>query len=204
MGEFAAAVLEFPAVVFTFALVVVVAFWLCVLVGAVEHDSFDDVSAGDVLGLGGVPPTVSVSLWVAMAWVLSLVGGVLFGSAAPSAGVRAVVDVGVLAAAVFAAWLATRVVLHPLRHLFPDEPGPSRHDFIGLTCVIRTGRVDGRFGQAEVTARDGATAIVQVRQTGTDVFAAGGTGLLYAYDEPGEFFWVAPFDAALDPGAPLA
>ncbi|MGR6998610.1 hypothetical protein ACU686_11770 [Yinghuangia aomiensis] len=31
-----------------------------------------------------------------------------------------------------------------------------------------------------------------------------GTGLLYAYDEPGEFFWVAPFDAALDPGSPLA
>ncbi len=30
--------------------------------------------------------------------------------------------------------------------------------------------------------------------------AMGSTGLLYAYDEEGEFFWVSPYDAALDPG----
>lgn len=27
----------------------------------------------------------------------------------------------------------------------------------------------------------------------------GSTALLYAYDDAGEFFWVAPFDTALDP-----
>jgi hypothetical protein len=73
---------------------------------------------------------------------------------------------------------------------------PSRQDFVGMTCTVRTGRVDARFGQAEVAARDGSTAVVQVRALGAKdekPLAAGSTGLLYAYDETGEFFWVAPF-----------
>ncbi|MCY0955349.1 hypothetical protein OTB16_39185, partial [Streptomyces sp. H27-S2] len=58
---------------------------------------------------------------------------------------------------------------------------------------------DAEFGQAEVAAGDGSTAVVQVRQLGSDPLMLGSTALLYAYDEAGEFFWVAPFDAALDP-----
>ncbi|MCF2531596.1 hypothetical protein [Yinghuangia soli] len=204
MGDFMTAVLSFPALVFTFALVVVVMFWLCVLAGAVEHDAFEGDAGGDALGLGGVPVTVTVSLLVAFAWALSLAGGVVLDDAGLPDPAAAAAGTGVLLAAVAAAWTATRILVRPLGHLFPDEPGPSRRDFVGTTCIIRTGRVDAHFGQAEVTARDGATAIVQVRQDGTDVFEAGGTGLLYAYDEDGEFFWVAPFDAALDPGHPSA
>jgi hypothetical protein len=41
--------------------------------------------------------------------------------------------------------------------------------------------------------------VVQVRQTADEVLTSGSTGLLYAYDEVGEFFWVAPYDTALDP-----
>ncbi|WP_436791909.1 hypothetical protein [Yinghuangia sp. YIM S10712] len=204
MGEFVAAVLSFPAVVFTFALVIVIVFWLCAAMGAVGHDAFEGDSAGDAFGLGGVPVAVAVSLLVALAWTLSLTGGVVLRRADLPAAGYAVAATGVLVAAVAAAWVTTRGVVRPLRHLFPDEPGPSLHDFVGLTCVIRTGRVDESFGQAQVTARDGTSAIVQVRQNGTDVFAAGGVGLLYAYDDAGEFFWVAPFDAALDPNTPHA
>ena len=62
--------------------------------------------------------------------------------------------------------------------------------------------MDGGFGQAEVRPADGSSALVQVRQSGDDTLGSGSTGLLYAYDEPGEFFWVAPYDSALDPGRP--
>jgi hypothetical protein len=73
----------------------------------------------------------------------------------------------------------------------------SRADFVGRTCVIRTGRVTGAFGQAEVHAEDGSSAIVQVRQAGTDDLHAGVVALLYEYDPAGEFFWVIPFDIAM-------
>jgi hypothetical protein len=159
---------------------------------------------GEALGLGGVPVTVGVSVLVALTWALSLTGGILLDRTGLSGAAHAAAATGVLAAAAGTAWIATATAVRPLRHLFPDEPGPSRHDFVGRTCVIRTGRVAADFGQAEVTAPDGSTALVQVRQNGADRFAAGDTGLLYAYDETGEFFWVAPFDAALDPDARTA
>ena len=62
--------------------------------------------------------------------------------------------------------------------------------------MIRTGTVTRTFGQAEVHAPDGSSAIVQVRQTGADDLRAGTTALLYDVDPEGEFFWVVPTDVA--------
>ncbi|MEU9607495.1 hypothetical protein [Streptomyces sp. NPDC048057] len=194
MNAFMAAAIGFPTLFLTAALVVVIGFWLLVLLGAVDHEGFDvDVDA-HALHLGGVPIAVSGSLLIAVAWFLSLASGVLLLDA-DEGGADAVLPLGFAALgwSLVGAWALVRLLVRPLAKLFPDEPGPSRQDFIGLTCTIRTGRVDGRFGQAEVTARDGSTALVQVRQTDAYALVSGSTGLLYAYDEAGEFFWVAPY-----------
>lgn len=214
MREFIDAALGFPTFLFTAALIVVVGFWLLVLTGVAETDSFDSDADLDTAGIGGVPVTVAFSLLTAVAWFSSLAASVLlhrFGAFDASGLVRAVSALAVLVGAVLLAWWATRLLVRPLHTLFPDEPGPSRLDFVGLTCTIRTGRVDAWFGQAEVAARDGSTAVVQVRQHRADTAKAGApalgngsTGLLYAYDDAGEFFWVAPYDTALDPRASAA
>ncbi|MCX5123537.1 MULTISPECIES: hypothetical protein [unclassified Streptomyces] len=199
MDEFITAALGFPTVLFTAALMVVLGFWLLVLCGAADHDGFDSDLDGGALGLGGVPVTLSASLLIALAWFTNLYGSALLARTGwPSALVHFLGTV-LLFGSLLLSWRVTRLVVRPLAKLFPDEPGPSRLDFVGLTCAIRTGRVDAGFGQAEVTAGDGATAIVQVRQHGSDPLTLGSTALLYAYDDAGEFFWVAPFDAALDP-----
>ncbi|MFI0718632.1 hypothetical protein [Streptomyces sp. NPDC021224] len=255
MGEFTDVVLGFPTVVFTGALVAVVAFWGLVVVGGADahgpwhhhgtagghggtggygehgalgeahggigghgghgvggrHDLTDHASghgsehtsghgsggAGMLAaaGLGGVPVTVVLSLLVAVAWFLSLAGSAAVRSAdVPTAPVRALLYAAVVGAALVGSWCATWLLVRPLRRLFPDVRPPSRADFTGRVCVIRTGRVTARFGQAEVAAPDGSTAVVQVRQHGDDTFTAGSTALLYDYDPEGEFFWVAPFD----------
>ncbi|WP_405613946.1 hypothetical protein OG292_15455 [Streptomyces sp. NBC_01511] len=217
MREFIDAALGFPTFLFTAALIVIVGFWLLVLAGAAETDSFDSDVDLDAAGIGGVPVAVAFSLLTALAWFGSLAASVTlhrfgaFGAFGGSGLVRAALTLGVMAGATLLAWWATRLLVRPLHTLFPDEPGPSRLDFVGLTCTIRTGRVDAWFGQAEVTARDGSTAVVQVRQHRADtakadapVLSNGSTGLLYAYDDAGEFFWVAPYDAALDPRVPAA
>ncbi|MEV8413307.1 hypothetical protein AB0P45_06775 [Streptomyces niveus] len=211
MREFIDAALGFPTFLFTAALIVVVGFWLLVLAGVTETDSFDSDVDLDTAGIGGVPVTVAFSLLTAVAWFSSLTASVLLGHLAVSGLVRALSALAVLVGATLLAWWVTRLLVRPLHTLFPDEPGPSRLDFVGLTCTIRTGRVDAWFGQAEVAARDGSTALVQVRQHGADtakadapVLSNGSTGLLYAYDDAGEFFWVAPYDTALDPRASAA
>lgn len=214
MDEFLSAAIGFPAVIFGAALVVIVCFWLLVLVGAVGHDSFDaDLDTGPV-GLGGVPVAVSVSLLIAFAWFGSLTGTVLLRQSDTGSATRAVLAVAVLAGSLLLAWGAVRLLVHRFRRFFPAEPPPSRLDFVGSVCTIRTGTVTASFGQAEVVSRDGSTAIVQVRRAesfpspsrpsgpGAEdaPLVMGGTGLLYAYDEDGEFFWVSSYDAALDPG----
>ncbi|GAA3367466.1 hypothetical protein GCM10020367_66990 [Streptomyces sannanensis] len=199
MAEFWRAATTFPAVLFTTALVVVIGFWLLVLLGAVESDSFDGDVNTDAFGLGGVPVSVSASLTVACSWFFCLTGSVLLVRAGLAGGLVHLLGAVLLFAALFVSWRLTRLLVRPLVKLFPDEPGPSLQDFIGLTCTIRTGWVDVAFGQAEVTARDGSTAVVQVRQNDGSRLALGSTGLLYAYDDAGEFFWVTPFDTVLDP-----
>jgi hypothetical protein len=67
-------------------------------------------------------------------------------------------------------------------------------------CVIRTSWVDEHFGQAEVRAADGSAANIQVRQMAPgDPLGVGSTALIFEYDADGEFFWVTPYDAAMDP-----
>ncbi|MEU7281897.1 hypothetical protein AB0A69_24445 [Streptomyces sp. NPDC045431] len=202
MAEFLRAVATFPAVLFTAALVVVVGFWLLVLLGAADHDGFDADVDTDALHLGGVPVSVAGSLLIALAWFFSVTGSVVLARTGWPGALVHLLGAVVLFASLFGAWRLTRALVRPLAKLFPDERGPSRHDFVGLTCTIRTGRVDADFGQAEVAARDGSTAVVQVRQNDGGALGPGSTGLLYAYDDAGEFFWVAPFshaDGLLDP-----
>jgi hypothetical protein len=151
-------------------------------------------------GLDGVPVTIVLSLLVTFAWFLSLVGAVALDRAGLHGLPRTALDFAVLLAALAGSWSLTWLLVRPLRRLFPDQRPPSREDFVGRLCTVRTGRVTGAFGQAEVAAPDGSTAVVQVRQTGEERLAAGSTALLYAYEPEGEFFWVAPFDDPL--GAP--
>ncbi|MFE7535024.1 hypothetical protein ACFU67_12220 [Streptomyces rhizosphaericola] len=216
MGEFLDAALGFPAVIFGAALVVVVGFWLLVLVGAADQDAFDsDIGSGTgpdsgSAGFGGVPVTVSVSLLVLVGWFGSLSGTVLLHRTGVAGTARTVLAVAVLLGSLLLAWGAVRLLAHLFRRYFPAEPPPSRMDFVGRVCTIRTGSVTAVFGQAEVAAADGSTAVVQVRQAprgprtaaphAEEILVRGSTGLLYAFDEEGEFFWVSPYDAALAPG----
>ena len=195
---------------FTFALAVVVAYWVVVLVGGVHVHGGHQGHAGHqgsggsrshgghhshgglqrVLGLGGVPITVAVSLLIVFAWFSALTGRVVLGGG--NGGI-------LLPAALAGGWAGARVLVWPLRRIMPTPaPPPSRRDFVGRACVIRTGRVGPDFGQAEVRAADGSSALVQVRQSLDEAAGPGGalssgaSALIYDYDAEGEFFRVMP------------
>ncbi|WP_432107535.1 hypothetical protein [Streptomyces sp. AA1529] len=199
MGTFLEATTAFPTVVFSAALLVVVLGWLLAALGSVDPEEAAAPFGAVFSGLAGLPAAVGVSLLTAVAWLLSLAGGLLLDRAGLGPGPQAAAGAVLLVAAPSAGWPLARAAARVAARALPTGTGPSRHDFVGLTCTVRTRRVDARFGQAEVTAADGSSALVQVRQNGTARLTSGSTGLLYAYDAAGEFFWVAPFDPALDP-----
>lgn len=192
MRGFIEAAISFPTVIFTPLLVVVIGYWIVVIAGGADPEGEGGSGeAGDgplaFVGLTGVPLSVVFSLLVLFAWFGSLSGAELLTSVPLWV---------VLVAAIVVAYLITRILVVLLARIWPHGPGASRSDFIGLTCVIRTGTVTPTFGQAEVHAPDGSSAIVQVRQTGSDELRAGMTALLYDHDPDGEFFWVVPTDVA--------
>jgi hypothetical protein len=191
MRDFVDAALSFPAAVPTFLLAVVVVYWLLVLIGTLDVE-IGDLDLGDGLGLGGVPVTVTASVLVVVSWFVSLAGGVLTAAFGLGTFTRVLLGIGVLLVAVIAGLFAARLAAVPLRGLYAPGGEASRDDFVGRECVIRTGRVSGEFGQAEVTAPDGSSAIVQVRQTGEHALAYGSRALIFDHDIDGEFFWVAP------------
>ncbi len=200
MGEFVMAAFSFPAVLFSFLLIVVIGYWLLVLLGVSDVDGLDAADPG-VFGLGGVPLSVALTLLTVIAWFLALVSGVLLADTGLSGPLAGLADLGGLLVAVTLALLVTRLVVVPLRRAFPEDTGPSRADFLGRVCVVRTGRVDRVFGQAEVTAADGSSAIVQVRQPGEEPLRAGSIAVIHDYDAAGEFFWVHPVEPT--PGEPI-
>ncbi len=197
MHRFFEAALGYPTALFSFALLVVAGYWGLVLLGGLGVDLLDgghdiDAHGGvlDGLRLGGAPVTVAGSLLIAIAWFVSLSGSAL------TTGLPA--RTAVLAAALVSAWAGTKALLRPLAKLLRQERATRRHDFVGRLCVVRTGRVTGDFGQAEVAAEDGSTAVVQIRtRTQETGLTTGRTALIFDYDSEGEYFLVAPFDPAL-------
>jgi hypothetical protein len=190
MTEFARAAIDFPAVLFGLLLILVLAYWLLVALGALDV-------------MFGLVAAVAISLFVAFAWFAGLAGTVLLHRTDQEGILPAT---GVLAAAVLVSALLTRLLMRPLRRMLTEEQVPTRKDFVGRMCVIRTGRVDLAFGQAEVRAVDGSAAVIQVRQQRNRedeaALKAGNTALIFDYDADGEFFWVMPYDAELDPHRP--
>ncbi|WP_410652911.1 hypothetical protein [Amycolatopsis sp. cmx-4-54] len=193
MGGFVTAALGFPAVLFSFLLIVVIGYWLLTLLGAVDLDEFDG-GDGLLAGFGGVPLSISLSLLIAFTWFASLAGTVLLDDLELSTPSRIGLGTGVLAVALVLGTLGTRVIVVPLRRVFGPAREPSRRDFVGRVAVIRTSSVTHDFGQAEVAAADGSTAIVDVRQAGEGNLTAGSRVVLYDYDSEREFFWVESLD----------
>lgn len=190
MREFIDAALDFPTAGLGLLLAAVLAYWLLIALGVLDV-------------MFGLVAAVRVSLFIALAWFTGLVGTVFLHRADHT---DALAETAVFVGALAISALITRLLMRPLGRMLTEEQIPSRQDFVGRMCVIRTGRVDLGFGQAEVRAADGASAVIQVRQQRNredePALKAGSTALIFDYDAEGEFFWVMPYDAELDPHRP--
>jgi len=138
MTGFLSAALTFPTVVFGAALVVVVCFWLLVLAGAAGRDSFDTDLDSEALGFGGVPVSVSVSLFIVVAWFTGLTGSVLVLRSGATGTLRAVFHLAVLAGALLIAWKVVRMLVRRIRRFFPAAPPPAPQDSASRVRAART------------------------------------------------------------------
>lgn len=158
--------------------------------GAAEglHQGLGFIGFLSTLGLRRAPFTVTLSLLTLAAWAFCVLGMQYVApllSMLPSAVVGGAVLFGSFVLAV----PVTSVTSRPLGPLFITHEGDKRSDFIGRTCRIDTGSVDGKFGQATV-AEDGGWTVIQVRNPNDNDLSRGDEALIVSYDDRLEAFRV--------------
>ncbi|MEU5242327.1 hypothetical protein ACH4UR_26540 [Streptomyces lydicus] len=177
MGTFFTAAAVFPTLLFTAALVMVVAFWVLVAVGVANSGSFDTDADLDAWGMGEVPVAVAFSVLTVIAWSVSLVATMSLDPMLPPGVGRALLRVAVLAAALLAAWGVTRLLVRAWLRVLHQEPGPLRADCAGQD-LHHADRADARgFGPAESAAEDGSPVLAQDHQAGAGPLADGSAWL---------------------------
>ncbi|KYF82954.1 hypothetical protein BE11_38955, partial [Sorangium cellulosum] len=156
------------------------------------------------LQLHRVPATVSLTLVAAFGWFSSVLSTMLAEPAWIGAGLpRWALGLAVLAGSLTVAVLLTSLAVRPIAPLFVTRHAQAKKDLVGRVCVISTGRVDERFGQA-VIEEGGASHILDVRSDTPGALRRGDRALLVSWDPSGEVFGVEPLDALLGPPPPLA
>jgi hypothetical protein len=200
MADFLRAAFAFPTGFFSVLLAAVLVYWLAVIAGALELELMDGIDLdadGDapgllaLLGLGGVPAGVSLSLLVLFSWFLTFAGTLLLGRLLPGHE-RGWLTGGALGLGAFAGSVAlTAFCARPLRRAFASRSAPLSREFLGRMCHVTTQRVDERFGQAEVA---GEPIVIQVRCAEGNALTRGDRALIFDYDPIQAVFLVSPLE----------
>jgi hypothetical protein len=142
------------------------------------------------LHLRSVPATVVLSFIVTFAWLVCILSMQLLTRAAPGL-VGAPLSVAVLVGSGILALPLTSIAARPLAKVFAPRRAPSKSDFIGRTCVVRTGTVSEKFGEA--TMHDGGAGLVlRVRVEAGKQLKRGEQALIVDYDAERETYLVEP------------
>ncbi|KZN37950.1 hypothetical protein N480_14495 [Pseudoalteromonas luteoviolacea S2607] len=188
--DFLNTVFTFPTVVFTTLLLIVIGFWVIALLGFADIDMLEgdvelEADAGESIfqmGFGGVPLTISISLSVLISWVISFYSHQLFEYVLGEGVVFYLLGAAVMFGCFVLSIPFTALMVKPLRRFFDSKETASKNEFIGLECVIATGKVTNSFGQAKVQFQ-GTEQLIEVRCEEENEFKLGDTGLLIEHDE---------------------
>jgi hypothetical protein len=185
-----------------------------VLEGSVEHvggdGDFDLDDGGEphgvlaavmsALHLRSVPATVVFSLIATFAWLVSVVTMQIVTRLAPTL-LGAPLSFGVLLASLILALPLTSIAARPLAKVFAPKYAPVKRDFVGRTCIVRTGSVTTKFGEA--TLHDGGAGLVlRVRVDGAQQLGRGEQALIVDYDPERETYLVEPMRDVLSSDNP--
>lgn len=193
---------SFPTVLFTILLVACVIFWLVAILGVVDIDSLDLPDVGGEpgmvngaagllmkLGIQGVPITVSLSFIALFGWTISYNAVHFLQTVNFPEPIRWVIHIAIFLGAFLGACILTGWVTRPLRGLFLKMSENFTKSVLGQSCVVRTSRVDEKFGEAVL--EDGAAGLIlKVRAYAGTQFVKGDKVVLLEYIEADNIYRV--------------
>jgi Protein of unknown function (DUF1449) len=150
------------------------------------------------LHLRSVPVTVVLSFIITFSWLVSVVSMQLLNRSAPSL-VGTALSLGVLVGSFLLSLPLTSLAARPLAKVFAPKSAPAKADFVGRTCVVRTGSVTAKLGEA--TLHDGGAGLVlRIRVADGKQLRRGEQALIVDYDAERETYLVEPMRDILNEG----
>lgn len=221
LQEFLDVIFALPTVLFTVPLALSLLYWAFVIVGAADLDllggadgalesTADGVVEGvaeasgetglawvmSALRLKSAPVTVVGSFFSLFGWLLSAFGttwlGPVVGESLPGWALHGLVFLGALLGSV----VVTSAAVRPLAPLFEHTTSRGGRHLVGKLCVVRTGRVDAHFGQAEMND-GGAGLLLHIRCADDSTLQKGDEALVIDYDAQRDVYLVAPMKGLL-------
>ncbi len=142
------------------------------------------------LHLRSVPATVVLSLIITFAWLLCVVAMQALSRLAPAL-LGGLTSLAVLLSSLVLSLPLTSLCARPLAKVFALKQAPLKVDFIGRTCVVRTGSVTAKFGEATLSD-GGAGLVLRVRVEDGKQLSRGEQALIIDYDAERETYLVEP------------
>ena len=188
-----------PVLPATALLLLVVAYWLLVILGALDIDvlNFDvDIDSSGLDGLFGVGMAVfrflnlgeiPLMLWVSVFGLSYWMTSVLWFD--ESSGLDAVILIQVILRNLTVAMVATKLITQPMLLLVDRTKMPRHPDLVGRIGEITTNEVSEHYGQARV-AMGGRPLLINVR-TRDGMLHKGDDVQIIDYDEEHHVFYVA-------------
>jgi hypothetical protein len=201
---------QFPTVIYSVLLGIVVIYWIIGMLGMIDLDFSGDVDVdmevdGDVdatvggltgllltFGLTGVPFTLVISIIILICWLISFYlqfyiltwlpdGWLYYLMGAVSDFVVFIISLPI-----------TALFIKPLKGLFKSVEATSSQGLVGLEAVIATGSVTETFGQARIF-NEGAEVLLDVRCSPEHSLKKDDKVLVIEYEKDNHAYIVAPY-----------
>lgn len=187
MNPFYQNLASYPTAIFSFVLLLCSFYWLIAVLGLVDLDILDvdlpepDADIGNInilagllmkFGLNGVPVTIILTLISMNGWLLCYFGVHFFVTDIEIALIQFLAGTAVFLVSLYASVMLTAQLIKPIRKFFVNETKNSQKTILGQTVILRTSRIDAKFGEA--TMNDGGAGLVlKVRTDEVNSFKKG-------------------------------
>ncbi|HEX7832754.1 MAG TPA: hypothetical protein VF787_24090 [Thermoanaerobaculia bacterium] len=197
MDAFLSAAIAYPTVVFTVLLGFFLLYAVATVLGAADIEwldgalGVDDVNdsvlegALSMLGVSSIPITIVAGVATIFAWLSSFFADRFLPDSL-------LLDTGIFVGAGAIGLLASSIVVRPLKGLFQVVDGPHRAQIVGKIAEVRSLRVDGHSGTADIGGY-----IAEVRCFRENMLTIGSKAIVYDYDPKEGLYHVGPIDASI-------
>ena len=199
---------QFPTIIYSILLGVVVIYWLIGLLGIIDLDfggdidvDIDtDISVGGMtglfltLGFSEVPFTLVISILTLICWLLSFYAQFYLLTTLADGWLYYLLGTVCTLVVFFVSIPITALIVRPFRGMFQSVEAASSTHFVGKEAIIATSTVNEKFGQARLF-NDGAEILVDVRcgSEHSQALSLGSKVVVIEYHPENHTYIVAPY-----------